>query len=643
MAEAKGAESVKVRAYVKDGKVAMKDDLGDSVWVEKSQLGSALSGGYTPVTKAQHADEMKRRRAGEQSGQAFLESTGSAATLGLSDYLLRETGTATAEQLRLRREENPLASGAGSVVGTIGSAALPGGIIGKAGQLGAKVAAKATASKAAQVIAGAAVEGAVIGTGQGVSEAVLHEMGGGKAAEHIVKSAAKGGVVGAGFGVAGLGAGAAARFVGGKIKKLDPLNKPMAARHVRRAEKAQKTQLGKAATQLEKGQRAEYEMAMARAETEGAFASAAKARGKDFRRSDYVEAAKQELNAAQREAAKLGELLEADAFASAKFAQGAERRLKSLESRKIPRLEQGVLESELGFAGSLLAKATEEGAESVMKRQVGAAIGTVVGGLPGMVIGSLLQPAANKLVRRAIVSGAPLIRRGIQGAGAAAQATGKATAASSTKALTATEYTQLSRQLRENPPEVMALKIQAAAPAGASPEAIQKATSDASNLTSFLTEKLPQPPPGEAQRAPAGSRDWAPDGQSLKRYSRYLRAAMDPASVPQDFATGRLTPEAMETIDRLHPGMATEMRSVVSEELQRAQRMGQRYDRKKAQQIALVLGDDGVKPRMYDHRVVIALQANFAKQQEQKAASGAAPSLDKQNMSKLQGLLTRNG
>jgi hypothetical protein len=85
------------------------------------------------VSKALNKIEVEQKY-GDQNLRTAAESALSAATLGISDKALVESGLVDAEDLAGRREANPFASGVGSVGGLAASLAFPGGAAAKAAQ-----------------------------------------------------------------------------------------------------------------------------------------------------------------------------------------------------------------------------------------------------------------------------------------------------------------------------------------------------------------------------------------------------------------------------------------------------------------------------------------------------------------------------
>lgn len=123
--------------------------------VPDEQLQAAVQAGFKP--RQPSPEEVARKRAGEQTGRAFAEGAARGATMGLSDPFLVGFGVKR-EGLKLRKEENPVAAGAGELTGAVGTAVATGG--GASALVGGGV-------------KGAAFEGGLYGMGSMVSESAL--------------------------------------------------------------------------------------------------------------------------------------------------------------------------------------------------------------------------------------------------------------------------------------------------------------------------------------------------------------------------------------------------------------------------------------------------------------------------------------
>ena len=228
----------RVTAYTNDrGEVSMRDpDSGGYVWVPKGDLSTAMAAGYQPEDRAQYVARQKEKLY-DRPVTAGALGVARGLTGGLSDVALGAVGFR--EDLAGLKQENPLASGVGDVLGTVGSAAIPGAPLARAGgaaaKLGARVAAKAGTGAVGKVaaatlpaVARGVAEGVVIGAGSGISHAgITGKVDPRQIAERALHSAALGGALGlAGAGIsAGIKAGGRAlmRRAGPQGKQMDAL------------------------------------------------------------------------------------------------------------------------------------------------------------------------------------------------------------------------------------------------------------------------------------------------------------------------------------------------------------------------------------------------------------------------------------
>jgi len=88
----------------------------------------------------------------------------------------------------------------------------------------------------------------------------------------------------------------------------------------------------------------------------------------------------------------------------------------------------------------------------------------------------------------------------------------------------------------------------------ADPELVQMISDNLEKQVNFLLDKMPKPPM-HAGILP-GVIEWSPSRSAMYEWSRYVRAASDPAGVLEDAAAGQgLTPQAAETIRTLYPNL----------------------------------------------------------------------------------------
>ena len=149
--------------------ILFKRPDGKFVVVDSSEAEAAAAEGYVPTTQ-------EALLASRQAGQAALEGAARGFTGGFGENLVKNieaefTGQApedVAEQMRLRKQENPLAAGVGEFAGTVGSFA-----VGPAGAVSKGLGGLRAAGLAGRAAAGAA-EGTLFGLGQLYSEWYRH-------------------------------------------------------------------------------------------------------------------------------------------------------------------------------------------------------------------------------------------------------------------------------------------------------------------------------------------------------------------------------------------------------------------------------------------------------------------------------------
>ena len=198
-----------------------------------SELALGLSSGYRYATTEKVNEHKLRQRVRDEDISSALVAGARTLTFGSSDYYLTKTGLYSKPELRYMKEENPYATLAGDVLGSVLPFFAPGGqitggssllskvVMGKTTQTLARYSApeisEAIGKKVAQtaikkfvktgkapILEGAtrgAVEGALYGGGQAVSSMILEEPT--KASEYIMAGAGFGGVSGGVIGFAG--------------------------------------------------------------------------------------------------------------------------------------------------------------------------------------------------------------------------------------------------------------------------------------------------------------------------------------------------------------------------------------------------------------------------------------------------------
>lgn len=189
----------------------------------KEYLGQ--SGNMSPEVQKALMDEVANevrleQEYGDRAPEAFLGEAASAATLGLSDQLLTETGIAEPQALKQIRSRSPIAASAGAVTGVIAPLLTPAGAIApvaaavKLGGAAERITAKSLAGlaeasgrkkiagqilqKLAPTAAAGGVEGAAISLGELISEEALGDAK--FNAENVIASMGTGALLGTGGG-----------------------------------------------------------------------------------------------------------------------------------------------------------------------------------------------------------------------------------------------------------------------------------------------------------------------------------------------------------------------------------------------------------------------------------------------------------
>lgn len=135
------------------------------VGIPKSQLQDALDDDYRLATP-EDISKFKREEKYGSDSQAWItaaEGAAQAATFGLSTGFETKVLGVDPEDIRAREEINPVAHGVGTAAGLVGSAFVPGGaasVMGKVGQVGAKVIGATGGATVASKIAEGAARGA---------------------------------------------------------------------------------------------------------------------------------------------------------------------------------------------------------------------------------------------------------------------------------------------------------------------------------------------------------------------------------------------------------------------------------------------------------------------------------------------------
>lgn len=237
-----------------NGKVIVVDDAKVGIY---AKLGYREESSDEAVKR--HGAEVEREYYEDQGFQAGLEGAISGATLGLSDMVFGNEGTAK------RAAYNPGARMVGELVGAIGGAKVPFLPAAKAAKVGERVGA-AVGAKAGQTAGravGLGVEGAI--QGAGASAAYTSLSGDPLTAESLVSGAGLGFMLGAGMGALGSKLSTTSTKLAtdaaeskGVLKRLDEIDTELVTRKAARAEE-RAAEANARAAQVETGTPAPYE------------------------------------------------------------------------------------------------------------------------------------------------------------------------------------------------------------------------------------------------------------------------------------------------------------------------------------------------------------------------------------------------
>jgi hypothetical protein len=75
----------------------------------------------------------------------------------------------------------------------------------------------------------------------------------------------------------------------------------------------------------------------------------------------------------------------------------------------------------------------------------------------------------------------------------------------------------------------------------------------------FMGDKMPKVPPEN----PLVASHWEPTAHDISRWAKYVRAAEEPLSVLEDLQAGRVSVEAVETLEALYPDLFGEIQQTV--------------------------------------------------------------------------------
>lgn len=153
-------------------------------------------------------------------------------------------------------------------------------------------------------------------------------------------------------------------------------------------------------------------------------------------------------------------------------------------------------------------------------------------------------------------------------------------------------------------------------------------------IADFLLSKLPtEPRAGEVVSALKD--DWQPSAVELSRFTKTLRAALDPSSILTSAAAGRLSIEEMEVMRSVYPEMLAKTQEMM---MSRMQAYGGRLSYKQRLNISYLMGAPvgGAGSR------VALIQGVRAKQRQQVAEGGGSRTDGRQVVSQGKNLETQN-
>lgn len=215
-----------------NGKKIVVDKEGKRWLVDDQYVQDDLDKGFKLETPEETKRETYKKELGGLGGQAEAFGMGAARalTFGGSDWLATKGFGEDPERIKALEEENPIASTAGNIAGTVGGAVLGGPVAwaGRAG-LAARTAVAAGESGLLRTIAAHAAQGAVEsglwGLGNAISESAINkdqELTAEQLLSHGAMSALLGGAIGGGLGLAGAGVRGGINFFKPAVKEVEP-------------------------------------------------------------------------------------------------------------------------------------------------------------------------------------------------------------------------------------------------------------------------------------------------------------------------------------------------------------------------------------------------------------------------------------
>lgn len=127
-----------------------------------------------------------------------------------------------------------------------------------------------------------------------------------------------------------------------------------------------------------------------------------------------------------------------------------------------------------------------------------------------------------------------------------------------------------------------------------SPEVAQSMMNSAMEAVSFLTDKMPKRDVGFSQEVFGEPNDYS--DYEVSTFNRYARAVENPLTILEDIETGTLTPQAVEAVSVIYPGLLNEIKTRAMDELAKKK---PKLDYSKKIQLSMLLGvplSDTMKP-----------------------------------------------
>jgi|GEM_PF-1903380 len=133
-----------------------------------------------------------------------------------------------------------------------------------------------------------------------------------------------------------------------------------------------------------------------------------------------------------------------------------------------------------------------------------------------------------------------------------------------TESSTALAKAEQMRRAAKEPEAVVSRVAERLADVGAdTPGLATEMQATAQRAHAFLASKAPARPTSPLGDVPALRLPWRPSAAETAKWAAYVRAVEDPASVLEDAAGGRLTPEGIEALEAVYPSLLANLRGRV--------------------------------------------------------------------------------